>query len=60
VAHPRQQRQARVHGRAHNSTLESIASLRPSSLAELGGIKSIGPGFVERHGELVLEIVAAG
>jgi ATP-dependent DNA helicase RecQ len=45
---------------AHNTTLESIASLRPSSLAELGRIKGIGPAFVERHGEQVLELVAAG
>jgi ATP-dependent DNA helicase RecQ len=45
---------------AHNSTLESIASLRPASLAELGRIKGVGPSFVERHGGQVLEIVAAG
>jgi ATP-dependent DNA helicase RecQ len=44
---------------AHNSTLESIASLRPSSVTELAGIKGIGPAFVERHGEHVLSLVAA-
>jgi ATP-dependent DNA helicase RecQ len=44
---------------AHNSTLESIASLRPSSVTELAGIKGIGPAFVERHGEDVLSLVAA-
>jgi superfamily II DNA helicase RecQ len=45
---------------AHNSTLETIASLRPSSLAELAQIKGIGPAFVERHGEAVLAIVGDG
>ena len=44
---------------AHNSTLESIASLRPSSVTELAGIKGVGPAFVERHGEDVLSLVAA-
>jgi len=42
---------------AHNSTLETIASQRPSSLAELADIKGIGPAFVQRHGEAVLAIV---
>ena len=36
---------------AHNSTLESIARLRPQSLNELAGIKGVGPAFVKRHGE---------
>jgi ATP-dependent DNA helicase RecQ len=43
---------------AHNSTLESIATLRPSSLDELAVIKGIGPAFVERYGEQVLTVVA--
>jgi ATP-dependent DNA helicase RecQ len=43
---------------AHNSTLESIAALRPSSLAELARIKGVGPAFVERHGEVVIGLVA--
>ncbi len=43
---------------AHNSTLESIAALRPSSLEELARIKGVGPAFVERHGEAVLRLVA--
>jgi ATP-dependent DNA helicase RecQ len=43
---------------AHNSTLESIASLRPASVQELAGIKGVGPAFVERHGEQVLALVA--
>ena len=42
---------------AHNSTLESIAARRPSSLAELATIKGVGPAFVERHGEHVLALV---
>jgi ATP-dependent DNA helicase RecQ len=45
---------------AHNSTLESIAALRPSSLAELGRIRGIGPAFLERHGDEVLGIVSGG
>ncbi len=42
---------------AHNSTLESIAARRPSSLSELATIKGVGPAFVERHGENVLALV---
>jgi ATP-dependent DNA helicase RecQ len=42
---------------AHNSTLESIAALRPRSLAELERIRGVGPAFVERHGEDVLALV---
>ncbi len=44
---------------AHNSTLESIAALRPSSLPELATIKGVGPAFVERHGDQVLALVGA-
>jgi ATP-dependent DNA helicase RecQ len=43
---------------AHNSTLESIAALRPGSLDELATIKGVGPAFVERHGEVVIGLVA--
>jgi ATP-dependent DNA helicase RecQ len=43
---------------AHNSTLESIAALRPSSTDELARIKGVGPAFVERHGQAVLRLVA--
>jgi ATP-dependent DNA helicase RecQ len=42
---------------AHNSTLESIAALRPRSLTELATIKGVGPAFVERHGEHVLALI---
>ncbi|HEY1593043.1 MAG TPA: ATP-dependent DNA helicase RecQ [Solirubrobacteraceae bacterium] len=44
---------------AHNTTLETIASLRPGSLTELGAIKGIGPAFVDRYGQEVLALVAA-
>ncbi len=43
---------------AHNSTLESIATLRPRSLDELARIRGIGPSFLERYGEQVLAQVA--
>jgi ATP-dependent DNA helicase RecQ len=42
---------------AHNSTLESIAALRPRSLTELATLKGVGPAFVERHGEHVLALI---
>jgi ATP-dependent DNA helicase RecQ len=42
---------------AHNSTLESIAALKPSTLDELAAIKGVGPTFVERHGKQVLALV---
>jgi ATP-dependent DNA helicase RecQ len=44
---------------AHNSTLEAIAGLKPSTLDELAAIKGVGPTFVERHGEPVLALVEA-
>ena len=44
---------------AHNSTLESIAALKPSTLDELATVKGVGPAFVERHGEQVLALLAA-
>ncbi len=43
---------------AHNSTLEAIAALKPSSLDELAAIKGVGPTFVDRHGSQVLALVA--
>ncbi|MGZ4250936.1 MAG: RecQ family ATP-dependent DNA helicase [Solirubrobacteraceae bacterium] len=45
---------------AHNSTLESIAALRPRSLTELATIKGVGPAFVTRYGEDVLALVGEG
>jgi hypothetical protein len=43
---------------AHNSTLESIAALKPATVGDLAAIKGVGPTFVERHGEHVLALVA--
>jgi ATP-dependent DNA helicase RecQ len=43
---------------AHNSTLESIAALKPSTLDELAAIKGVGPAFVKRHGDQVLALLA--
>jgi superfamily II DNA helicase RecQ len=45
---------------AHNSTLESIAALRPRSLAELAAVKGVGPAFIERHGSDVLALISSG
>ncbi len=45
---------------AHNRTLEAIATLRPSTRAELARVRGVGPAFVERHGAAVLALVAAG
>ncbi len=42
---------------AHNSTLEAIAALRPTSAQQLAGIRGVGPTFVERHGAEVLALV---
>jgi ATP-dependent DNA helicase RecQ len=44
---------------AHNSTLESIAALKPATLDELAAIKGVGPTFVKRHGDEVLALLAA-
>jgi ATP-dependent DNA helicase RecQ len=42
---------------AHNSTLDAIATLRPSSVADLAQIKGVGPTFLERHGADVLALL---
>jgi ATP-dependent DNA helicase RecQ len=42
---------------AHNSTLEAIAALKPSTLDELATIRGVGPAFVERHGAQVLALL---
>ncbi len=44
---------------AHNATLETIAATRPANRAELAAIKGIGPSFIKRYAEGVLELVAA-
>jgi hypothetical protein len=38
--------------------LEAIAAFKPSTLDELGAIKGVGPTFVGRYGEQVLDLVA--
>jgi ATP-dependent DNA helicase RecQ len=43
---------------AHNTTLEAIAALRPSTLDQLATIKGVGPAFVERHGDQVLALLS--
>ena len=44
---------------ANNRTLETIAASRPQDAESLGQIHGVGPAFLERHGEAVLELVAA-
>ncbi|MEV0324221.1 DNA helicase RecQ [Streptomyces sp. NPDC050658] len=42
----------------HDATLREIASLRPSSLAELGGVSGLGEKKLATYGEGVLEVLA--
>lgn len=42
----------------HDATLREIATLRPSSLAELGGISGLGEKKLATYGEGVLEVLA--
>ncbi|MBF6236912.1 DNA helicase RecQ [Nocardia otitidiscaviarum] len=42
----------------HDATLREIASRKPASLADLGGISGIGEGKRAKYGEGVLEVVA--
>ena len=44
---------------ANNRTLEAIAASRPAGLDDLAQIHGVGPAFLKRHGEDVLELVAA-
>jgi RecQ family ATP-dependent DNA helicase len=44
---------------AHNSTLASIAALKPSTRVELAAVKGVGPAFLDQHAEQVLALVAA-
>ncbi|WP_406093754.1 DNA helicase RecQ [Streptomyces sp. NBC_01013] len=43
----------------HDATLREIASLRPSSLGELGGISGLGEKKLATYGEGVLEVLAS-
>ena len=42
---------------AHDSTLREIAASRPTTRAQLEGIRGIGPSFLTRHAEGLLEVV---
>ena len=42
-----------------DATLREIASSQPHTLAELSGVKGVGPAKLERYGESVLAVVAA-
>ncbi len=44
---------------AHNRTLAEIAAKRPAGREALAEIYGVGPTFVERHADSVLELVAA-
>lgn len=44
---------------AANAALEGVLRARPSTLEELIEVKGIGPTFCERHGESLLEVLAA-
>ena len=44
---------------AHDATLEAIASARPTSVERLAEIRGVGPTFVSRHADRVLELVVS-
>jgi ATP-dependent DNA helicase RecQ len=43
---------------ANDATLREIVRRSPTSPAELATIKGIGPAFIERHSESLLELLA--
>ncbi len=43
---------------ANNRTLETIAAARPRDADSLAEIHGVGPAFLKRHGDDVLELVA--
>ena len=43
---------------ANNRTLEGIAASRPADADGLAAIHGVGPAFLKRHGDDVLELVA--
>ena len=60
----REWRTARADGKpaytvAPNRTLEDIARAMPVSRVELGAIHGVGPSFLERHAESLLELLDA-
>jgi len=40
-----------------DATLEAVAEVRPSSLAELAGVGGVGPTKLEKYGAAVLSVV---
>ena len=44
---------------ANDATLREIVRRAPSSPAELASIKGIGPAFIERHSESLLELLTS-
>jgi ATP-dependent DNA helicase RecQ len=44
----------------HNSTLAVIAAQAPTSLGELAQVPGVGPAKLERYGEDLLAVLAAG
>ena len=44
----------------HNTTLAEIAGRRPRDLTELGTVPGVGPAKLERYGDEVLAVLAAG
>src|SRR5690606_17511814 len=44
----------------HDATLREIATARPTSVAELGGIGGVGEKKLATYGEGVLQVLAAG
>jgi len=45
---------------AHDQTLAAIADLRPASLAALRRVRGMGPTKLDRYGEEILAVIAAG
>ena len=44
----------------HDATLRDLAATRPANLHELAAVKGFGPAKLERYGDDVLAVVAAG
>ncbi len=45
---------------AHDQTLAAIADLRPASLAALRRVRGMGPTKLDRYGDEILAVIAAG
>ena len=43
---------------AHDATLLALAEARPASIADLGRVKGMGPGRLERYGAEILAVLA--